>query len=605
MKRHPFKFIIGAFVFLFCVGCLGSSSSPQSLSAQDITTPADVEEEQPAPAQDEQSDATATAAPTPTQPAPTAAVTDAALRIDAGQPGNHFSNEMLGVALVNWEHSWGRLFPGEIPGLADILKAADIGLLRYAGGLWANWVGWERLPQRTPKTEWEPDPANYHPDFRDGIDLLTYAYHYGQDEIDSLARLSQESGAEVMIQVNVSNDDPEMWADLAHYANVENDYGFKYWELGNELDLECRDGSEVCVDPEAYETRARAYTDALRAVDSSLSVVGGVPASGHAFFGENDYSGATTEMSPWLYRGRDAGVQSLSYHWYTDCYQQSLENILTYSWNAPFTDWHNTYSRIWSEIAPQRVDAEIIDGRDLTQGITELNIDACNDGRAPVNSNHINAVWMADVIGRLGYNGLDYVTWYQGFGTQGQGYPAIATVEDFYEWGGGPIYLRPSYYTLFLFGNFFGDQYVQSTSDKEGELSIWASTDSQDPDTLKIIVVNFSDSPTAESIAINGFVPVSGQKYTLSNANPLDLSEDSNGPNNGTTINGMTLTPDNVPNAAAELKKNAPSISISGNQVLEEFPPFSVTTIVLSSESEPTKPLSVQTWLPFLVAKLR
>ena len=603
MKRYLFKFIISAFIFLFCVGCLGSTSSPQSLSAQDITAPADVVEEQPAPVQDEQPDATATAAPTPTQPAPTAAVTDAVLRVDAGQPGNHFSNEMLGVALVNWEHSWGKLFPGDVPGLADILKAANIGLLRYAGGLWANWVGWERLPQRRPYEEWNPDPANYYPDFQDGIDAHTYAFHYGQDEIDSLARLSRESGAEVMIQVNVSKHDPEMWADLAHYANVENDYGFKYWELGNELDLECRDGSEVCVDPEAYETRARAYTDALRAVDSSLSVVGGVPASGHAFFGENDYSGATTEMSPWLYRGRDAGVQSLSYHWYTDCYQQSLENILTYSWNAPFTDWHNTYSRIWSEIAPQRVDAEIIDGRDLTQGITELNIDACNDGRAPVNSNHINAVWMADVIGRLGYNGLDYVTWYQGFGTQGQGYPAIATVEDFYEWGGGPIYLRPSYYTLFLFGNFFGDQYVQSTSDKEGELSIWASTDSQDPDTLKIIVVNFSDSPTAESIAINGFVPVSGQKYTLSNASPLDLTEESNGPNHGTTINGMTLTPDNILSAAAELKNNAPQVTLSGGGVTEEFPPYSVTAINLQGTHIPTKPVSPQAWLPFLLAK--
>ena len=94
-----------------------------------------------------------------------------------------------------------------------------------------------------------------------------------------------------------------MWVDMAHYANVENDDVFKYWELGNEFDLECLNGSEACVDPKTYETRVQNYADALRDVDASLTVIGGVPASGHTFFGENDYSGKTTDGSPWLYRG--------------------------------------------------------------------------------------------------------------------------------------------------------------------------------------------------------------------------------------------------------------------------------------------------------------
>ncbi len=610
-KNYLIKLIFGGIIAAISISCLAPSTLPQTVSANEspvmsipetekqIVTPISKD----ALSKDqfdefEPNDGTIHALPTSTS-FPIGEV----LFIDAGQPGNPFSNEMLGVALSNWEHSWGKLFPGDVPGLANILKGAHIGLVRYAGGLWANWVGWERLPQRTPYTDWVPDPANYHPDFQAGIDPFTYSFHYGQDEIDSLAKLSQESGVEVMVQVNVSNNDPEMWADMAHYSNVEKGYGFKYWELGNEFDLECRDGSGACVDADTYKTRAEEYIAALHNVDSSLNVVGGVPASGHAFFGENDYTGATTAMSPWLVQARDAGVQSLSFHWYTDCYQTSLDNVFTYDWGDPYTAWQNTYSRKWSKIGPERVEAEIIEpgGVNLTQGITELNIDACDFGRAPVNSNHINAVWMADVIGRLGYNGLDYMTWYTGYGTEQQGYPAIATVEDFYEWGGGPIYLRPSYYTLFLFGNFFGDQYVHSTSPDEERLSIWASTDSQEPGALKIIVVNISDSPATEAIAITGYNALSGKKYTLSNANPLAMSEGSNGPDHGTTINGMTLTPENILGAAAELESSAPSVSISGSQIVEEFPPYSVTAIVLQEGSAPP---SLYTWLPFLTVKL-
>lgn len=84
---------------------------------------------------------------------------------------------------------------------------------------------------------------------------LTYAFHYGIDEIDNLALFSQQSGAEVIIQVNVSNNDPYMWADMLRYTNIENDYNFKYWELGNELDHESSQGSEAGMDAATYQAR--------------------------------------------------------------------------------------------------------------------------------------------------------------------------------------------------------------------------------------------------------------------------------------------------------------------------------------------------------------
>jgi hypothetical protein len=117
----------------------------------------------------------------------------------------------------------------------------------------------------------------------------------------------------------------------------------------------------------------------------------------------------------------------------------------------------------------------------MPQGITELNYDACDFEVAPQNSNHMNALWAADVIGRLAYYGLDYLTWYQGYGTPDQGYPMINwTPSDIAPTG---IVLRPTYYTFFMYGNYFGDQLLQSSSTDDPELTVYASRDTDDPGT--------------------------------------------------------------------------------------------------------------------------
>ncbi len=86
-----------------------------------------------APTQDERIYLPAISKPVSTTPAPTASPTPSPsvtpspppvggiqLSVDASQPIHPFSNEMLGVALVNWEHSWGKYFPADVPRLADV-----------------------------------------------------------------------------------------------------------------------------------------------------------------------------------------------------------------------------------------------------------------------------------------------------------------------------------------------------------------------------------------------------------------------------------------------------------------------------------------------------
>ena len=527
-------------------------------------------------------------APPPTA-TPTSAPQDVQLSVDASQPINQFSNEMLGVALVNWEHSWGKYFPADVPDLAEAFKAANVGVIRYAGGLWANWVGWERLPQREPYTEWQPDRANYAPQFADLVNPnLTYSFHYGQNEIDNLALFSQQTGAEIMIQVNVSANDPYMWADLLHYTNVENDYQFKYWELGNEIDLETSQENETGMDAAAYQARVRVYAEALHAVDPGIVIVAGVPASGHDIVGSN-WAEGVSDMSRYLYAAVDAGADALSYHWYQTCNSAGDPEALTvWEWPLspgqdgiadPSENWRHSYSRIWSQIGPERVQNEVIPaGSSMPQGITELNVDACDFDAAPQNSNHLNAVWMSDVLGRLAYNGLDFATWYTGYGNQGQGYPMVFSVEDYYP---ETVYLRPAYYTLFLYGNYFGDQLVASASSNEADISIWASTDSDDPGKLKIIVTNISNSIIHANVDLAGFSANAGEKFVLSNPNPLAMTEQSNGQNHGSTINGFTLAAASITHAVNQI--TGVPVSIEGHSLMETFAPYTVTAIILEA----------------------
>lgn len=121
--------------------------------------------------------------------------------VNPGVEVNPFSDEMLGVGLVNWEHSWGKPFPSEVPGLVQAMREQGVKLIRYAGGLWSNDVGFDRTPQRRPFEAWTQNGD-------------TYYFHYGTDELESVHALAQALGAEVIIQVNISTADPAMWAEI-------------------------------------------------------------------------------------------------------------------------------------------------------------------------------------------------------------------------------------------------------------------------------------------------------------------------------------------------------------------------------------------------------
>jgi hypothetical protein len=488
------------------------------------------------------------------------------LSVNANTVVNPFSNKMLGVGMVNWEHSWGRPFPNAVPGLAQAFEEAHVGVIRYAGGLWANDVGWDRVNQRTPYTTWTKNGN-------------TYYFHYGTNEIDALSSFAKTVGSDVMIQVNIVNNDPAMWADMVRYTNIEHNYNFKYWEMGNELDY----ATDKNVSPDTYATRIKAYIDAMKDVDPTIQIVGGVPASAHDAI-RNNYSDSIIDLNQFLTKtaavtsSKGRTIDALSYHWYQQCNASNISDLLIWQFSGtPTNSWRNQYSRIWSEIAPSRVQNEIIKTRSWPQGITELNYDACNyDG--VLNGNQLNAIWFTDVIGRLAYNGLDFSTWYEGYSTQGYSlvYPDNGDTPT-------KLFLRPSYYGFLLYARYFGNQMVSSTTYDPSKISIWASKDTNDPNSLKLIVTNLTNSSITAPIAITGFTPQSGSAYVMKSSNPIDMSATSNQNGGTTTINGVKIDAMNVSVSASTIQPV--TIPISGSTITYTFPAYSATAIVLKSGS--------------------
>ncbi|MEI6221350.1 MAG: hypothetical protein WCP97_01155 [bacterium] len=498
------------------------------------------------------------------------------LAVDASKSVHAFSHDMLGMGYVNWDHSWGKPFLGNIPGLAEATGELKPGIIRYAGGLWANSVGFDgTAEQRTPYKKW-----NYPGDSSD------YWFHYSTNEIDSLASYAKAVGSEVMIQVNVNNNNPKMWAEMVRYTNVEKGYKFRYWELGNEMDLENK------VSAEEYSRRIQEYIKQMLAVDPTIEIIGAATAGPiQQDDGNSVMKGYMTQPLP-ASRAAGKDLAAITYHWYQSCNGGSVDGITRYAWynndGSPIDplSWRNAYSRIWAKLIPQRVQKEVLSGYPNTrQGITELNVEACNFG-SPVNGSFMSALWFTDVLGNLAYNGVDFVTMYMGYGAKGEPYGLTYADNDT---NPSRIFVRPTYSALLLYARYFGDTMVQASSSDLDHVSIYASLDSKDTGRLKLMVVNLSGNDITAPISLQGFTANSGSLYQLKSSKPTDLSDWGASEDAPVTINGVHLVGSSIADSISKI--NPVAVTVSGSSLEVTLPAYTANVFVLDGEGALVTPI--------------
>ncbi|MFD7771015.1 cellulose binding domain-containing protein [Streptomyces sp. NPDC059787] len=179
--------------------------------------------------------------------APDTSAADVDVRVNTQASLGRMSDTARGVNTAVWDSHMND------PEVADLMKAADVGAMRYPGGSYADIYHWET----------HTAPGGY------------VAPGTGFDAFMGTVRAT---GAQPILIANYGSGTPEEAAGWVRYANVTKDYDAKYWEIGNEIYGNGHYGSGWEHDehedksPREYARQVRAYAEAMKAVDPTVRI---------------------------------------------------------------------------------------------------------------------------------------------------------------------------------------------------------------------------------------------------------------------------------------------------------------------------------------------
>lgn len=324
-----------------------------------------------------------------------------------------------------------------------------------------------------------------------GVTLLRFpAGNYGDENdlypnnLDDLAALARELQAEVVVQARLwRQGSPEKAAGLVRYCNLENDYGFRYWEVGNEPDLyegtnRYKRAGDPVFDVDWYNARFREFATAMKAIDPTIMVVG--PA----------VTGGWPEWMPAFIQANGDIVDVLSWHWYG--HGDELSDAAALATPAEVERQIEAIRSMWvdPEINPlgyQRPLPPLF--------LSEYNISWSTRVRRHLGS-QVGALWNAEVVGRLANKGVEMGAHFALQGTDWQGLVGMLADE------------RPVKGVYQLYSRW-GTEQVAATSSAEALLPVFASRHADG--RLSILVINKDPQrPIRGSVKLEGYRP-SGQ----------------------------------------------------------------------------------------------
>jgi hypothetical protein len=305
----------------------------------------------------------------------------------------------------------------------------------------------------------------------DQNDIETY-------QVDQFIAFCREIGAEPRIVVRLKGGTAQQAADLVEYVNVTKAYGVKYWGIGNEADLYAS-GSVPGYTIDQYNSQWRVWASKMRKVDPSIVLVGPDVSQ---FVGSPSDSAYLRSKTDWLSaflqaNGDLVGMVSIHRYPFPNDAAGTAPTIADLRANGPE----------WDEIIPAlRKIVRTETGKDLPLAVTEVNSSwAPNIGGEATMDSHYNAIWWADVLGRLIDQDVTMVDQFALAGT----------------WGiVGADAPNPMYYTYLLYKRF-GVERVRAISD-DPLVSVYAArrTDGR----LTVLIVNLGSEPATKPLTVIG-----------------------------------------------------------------------------------------------------
>jgi hypothetical protein len=333
----------------------------------------------------------------------------------------------------------------------------------------------------------------------------------------NFAQAATNIGAQVIITANYGTGTPAEAAAWVSDSNVTNHYGFKYWEIGNELYGTWETDSNVYPhDPYTYATRAQSYIQQMKAADPTIKI--GVVVTTGEDSSSNGYTNhpATNSATGQVHYGWTPVVMStLSqlgvtpdfaiFHLYPQSGSDSDPFLLqgTGSWAGNAA---NLRQMITDYFGPGGTNIELL--------CTENNSDSGPVGKQSVSL--VNALYYADSLGQLMQTEFNSYVWWDlrnGQDTNGDMDPTLYGWRMYGDLGamngtGAALTNRyPAYFAAKLMPYFVrgGDTVLGATSDY-GLLSAYAVRRTNGALTLLAISKNSVSNITAQ-IALSGFAP--------------------------------------------------------------------------------------------------
>ncbi|MFC8390364.1 MULTISPECIES: cellulose binding domain-containing protein [unclassified Streptomyces] len=284
------------------------------------------------------------------------------------------------------------------PEVADLMKAADVGAMRYPGGSYADIYHWET----------HTAPGGY------------VAPGTGFDAFMGTVRAT---GAQPILIANYGSGTPEEAAGWVRYANVTKDYDAKYWEIGNEIYGNGHYGNGWEHDehedksPREYARQVRAYAEAMKAVDPTVKIGAVLTTPGHwpdGVVGEGDPGDWNHTV---LSEVTDV-IDFVSVHWYAGGADTTAEDAMA------------RLTRLPGELREVRSQLDRYAGADSPRigiALTEINT---NTGGAMLTARP-NGLFAADAFMTALENGVFTVDWWNTHNGAGR----ITTVDGETDYG--------------------------------------------------------------------------------------------------------------------------------------------------------------------------
>jgi hypothetical protein len=311
----------------------------------------------------------------------------------------------------------------------------------------------------------------------DENDLMPY-------HIDQFAMLAEQMGSQVSINVRLFNGTPEKAAALVRYANVEQGYDIKYWGIGNEPSLFATARGVPDYGVEQFNTEWRAIAEAMKAVDPSILLIG---PELHQFGSDKSSTPKDPSGLDWMsefLRVNGDLVDVVSIHRYP--FPQGRGG------RAATIEELSTASTEWDLIIPYLRSLILeITGRNIPIAITEINShwSSAMGGEASPDSFY-NAIWWADVLGRLIFNKVEIVNYF--------------TLQSRSSIGGYGLFTRtdprPTYYVYQMYQKFGGNLVFAGCDD--AQIGIYAALD-QDG-ALTVMLINLGEDDIIRPLVIEG-----------------------------------------------------------------------------------------------------